>query len=279
MTKEELLSRIELEDSFSTKSFNKEELTKELNKEKIVNKRDCIFRFYEKYGNIIFRKIEKQSGDRILFNLSTNGYLSFNWSEMGINVLQIGGYYNCAGDIEVFYMSEDGLFYNQDKKLIADNEDDFFNYILTVEYDYHPVIADSTYKRLKDAGWYEGRQIDITQLVIECKAHGVYLSEKQKDFVREFGGIKGIDVDDEEFEILAERKYDYYKRPKCAITSNPNITRMIYMNYGAEIVCVGCCGDGMIPLWLTSDGRLITDDSHQIGRTIMEGFNCFLGYK
>ena len=45
-----------------------------------------------------------------------------------------------AGRIKELYISEQGEFYDQDHKLIAKTQEEFFDYLTTVEFDFHPEI-------------------------------------------------------------------------------------------------------------------------------------------
>ena len=277
MKKEEFLAKIELNETIVTYPLKKEEIIKKLDKKMIIKKRDILFKFLLKFEIIFFHRIEEKSKDDIMVRIEPLGFSGRYWENLNIKVLQVGEVLNPAGTIEIFYMSEEGLFYNQDQRLISDNEDNFLNYLLTVEYDYHPIIEDITYSRLRDAGWYEGRRIDISNLVEECAADGVILSQKQIEFIQEFGGICGVGVNNREFVISDKIKWYYYKKlkefdPKDRYTFSP-----VTIKYGTDTVCVGCCGDGMMPLWITEDGLMVKDDGIQLGRTVMEGFNCLLG--
>ena len=273
MTKEEFISKVELKDKLSTYPLSISQLTKELDKKSIIKNRQIIFNFAEKFEELFFYRIESKSGDKIQIRIVPNGFQSYNWEDLNTNVVEVGKNSNAAGIIEFFYMSEEGLFYNQDQKLISDNEDDFLNYLLTVEYDYHPIIADITYSRLKDAGWYEGRKIDISKLVEECAADGVVLSPQQIEFIEEFGGIAGVGNDKMEFGISDKKEWKYYKKIEIY---NPK-DKCTTIKHGTNPVCVGYCDDGMMLLWITVDGLLVMDDGMQLGRTVMEGFNCLLG--
>lgn len=104
--------------------------------------------------------MENISKDKIIVRIEpTNGYLSYSWNELNINVMQVAKTHNSSGTIETFYISEQGLFYNQDKKLIANNEDDFLNYLLTVEYDYHAPISENIYRLLKKVAGMRGEKL------------------------------------------------------------------------------------------------------------------------
>lgn len=139
-------------------------------------------------GNISFERVEKHSNDELRFALGWCYPVEF-WSDIGCVVNGIGIVDNCAGRIERFHISEQGKFYNQDHKLIAENIEDFAEYITTVEYDYHPKTTQRTYDMLRFFGWYEGRHIDTTAFEQELNRRGIELSKEQLDFFGEFSGL------------------------------------------------------------------------------------------
>ena len=139
-------------------------------------------------GNISFERVEKHSNDELRFDLGWCYPVEF-WSDIGCVVNGIGIVDNCAGRIERFHISEQGKFYNQDHKLIAENIEDFAEYITTVEYDYHPKTTQRTYDMLRFFGCYEGRHIDTTAFEQELNRRGIELSKEQLDFFGEFSGL------------------------------------------------------------------------------------------
>lgn len=139
-------------------------------------------------GNISFERVEKHSNDELRFALGWCYPVEF-WSDIGCVVNGIGIVDNCAGRIERFHISEQGKFYNQHHKLIAENIEDFAEYITTVEYDYHPKTTQRTYDMLRFFGWYEGRHIDTTAFEQELNRRGIELSKEQLDFFGEFSGL------------------------------------------------------------------------------------------
>lgn len=139
-------------------------------------------------GDISFERVEKHSNDELRFALGWCYPVEF-WSDIGCVVNGIGIVDNCAGRIERFHISEQGKFYNQDHKLIAENIEDFAEYITTVEYDYHPKTTQRTYDMLRFFGWYEGRHIDTTAFEQELNRRGIELSKEQLDFFAEFSGL------------------------------------------------------------------------------------------
>lgn len=139
-------------------------------------------------GHVLFERIEKRSNDKLTFSLHWCYPVEF-WSDVGCVVNGTGSVENCAGRIERFFISEQGKFYNQDHKLIAENIEDFAEYITTVEYDYHPKTTQRTYDMLRFFGWYEGRHIDTTAFEQELNRRGIELSKEQLDFFAEFSGL------------------------------------------------------------------------------------------
>lgn len=261
---------------------------------------DNIIRFISNYGFFEFERTENKSGDTIRFYSNPLGYINPYWEEYNNKVFYIGKYTNssCGNRpavswIEQFYMLSDGSFYNQNKVKIADNDDEFFDYIMTVEYDYHAPILESTYSRLKEAGWYQGRKIDISELIIECAENGVNLTEAQKRFVEEFGGTEGTKEDSyNNYFFISDNRVSLYSKGKPVyfvnILKDENLLIQldeediieISEKYGKNTVQVGCCryyGDSIL---LTESGLLLLINCGEVkplGRTVMEGFNVLLG--
>lgn len=99
-----------------------------------------IIDFFEGMGLTLFDRVERKSGDVLTVNIFYYFGIHY-WQDIGCRVGYCGGICNCSAyEIESFYISEQGKFYNQDHKLIAENEEDFFDYLTTVEYDFHPEI-------------------------------------------------------------------------------------------------------------------------------------------
>ena len=162
-------------------------------------------------GDISFERVEKRSNDELRFYLHWCYPVEF-WSDIGCVVNGTGSVRNCSGKIEHLLISENGHYYNQYHKLIAENIEDFAEYVTTVEYDYHPEITQRTYDMLRFFGWYEGRHIDTTAFEQEMNRRGIKLSKEQLDFFAEFSGLYfSFDRDFWSFDslekILAEDKY------------------------------------------------------------------------
>ena len=67
-----------------------------------------------------------------------------------------------------FFMSETGVFYDEDHNMVADDIDHFLEYFLEVPCDSHEQPDARTYQILRDAGWYEGRKTDIDGIIANC---------------------------------------------------------------------------------------------------------------
>ena len=49
---------------------------------------------------------------------------------------------------------------------------------------------------LEKSGWYEGRKINIDEELKDLEDSGLFINEKAKDFLREFGNLN-IDIEGE----------------------------------------------------------------------------------
>ena len=223
-----------------------------INTEKIVS-------FFSGIGHLHFYRTETKSGDELEIDLRWLNCIEI-WEDVGCAVNSIGFISNCSGRIEQFYISEYGKFYNRNHKLIAENEEKFFDYIATVEYDFHPEIKQRTYDMLRFFGWYEDRHIDTTAFEQELNRRGIELSKEQLDFFGEFSGLYfSFDSDCWCFysldEILAKDKYFAEQSTPCKYK-------------------VVLCGDTMGgPLAVDGDGIIQFFYAIPQGRTTMECIN------
>ena len=233
--------------------------------------------FAQKYHMIIFEKIEKVSKDRLHIQIYpfTSPKTIAEWQGENKNVMGVAWISNVSGSIETLFMNERGEFFNSKTELIANNEDKFFEYLLSVEYDYHAHIMPKTLDILKKAGWFEGRKKDISSLINKYKKEGIELSTSQISFMQEFGGIKGKDTNDEEFEICIDPKYSIFKKRIPLSKSNLksyNPLNVVGNKENVDFLLAGFMGNNMINFWISTDGRLFADQGIQMGRTIMEGW-------
>lgn len=261
MTNQEFIKKLSLSGSVSPfMQYSAEELEAKIHKvypdtfdlKKIVD-------FFLTAGALTFKRCEKGSGDKLTFGLNWIHTVEF-WSDISYVVNAIGNVENCAGRIERFFISEQGKFYNQDHKLIAENTEDFLEYITTVEYDFHPEIKQRTYDMLRFFGWYEGRHIDTAEFEKEMDRRGIELSKKQLDFFSEFSGLYfSFDSDCWGFDTLDEilTKDKYYAEP-----SSPCKYKTVL------------CGKTMGgPIAVDGEGIIRSFYAIPLGRTTMECIN------
>ncbi len=229
-----------------------------------------VFNFLETVGELEFERAESGSGDVLRFYLDY-AYLSY-WDDIKCLVHYIGYVENCADRIIGFCMSENGRFYTSKHDLIAETEEEFFDYLTTIEFDFHPEIKQRTYDMLRYFGWYEGRHVDTTGFEREMRRRGIELTQKQLDFLAEFSGLH-FNFDEEYLcwwfftldEILQERtprlRTGYWE----TVTHNGEIIATKVLNCGDQV-------DVPVPISIDSEGRLIMGDI-LYGRNAIESIN------
>ncbi len=223
-----------------------------------------IIKFFESMELAMFNRVEIKSGDVLTVNVFYY-YGVHYWEDIGCMVAFCGWISNCADKIESFYISEQGKFYNQDHKLKAENEEDFFEYLVTVEYDFHPEIPRRTYHILRHFGWYEGRHIDTSEFEQKAQRHGIEFTREQLDFLSEFSGL--------EFELsIYESCWRFYSLDKILENYVPIAQSDAQRNVRIEDA-FGCGDDGNGLIFLSSDGLLALGVNTPLGRTTMECLN------
>lgn len=103
-----------------------------------------------------------------------------------------------------------------------------FDYLMKVEYDFHPVISEKTFEIMRHFGWYEDRHIDTTEFEKELKKYRIVLSQTQLDTISEFSGIEfsfSSHSFDNEFlsldgiiELLAEDHSRFFNQKSIIVT-------------------------------------------------------------
>lgn len=147
----------------------------------------AIIEFSKWIDNVALKRPENKSDDVLEFVVGPCVDSAEFWTDINKTVFYNGYIAGLAGIIKTLYISSDGKFYDHKHELIAENEEEFFDFLLLVEYDFHPVIKESVYTVLREAGWYEGRCVDVTAFSNEQR--NIVLSNAQLDFIREFSGI------------------------------------------------------------------------------------------
>lgn len=242
----------------------KENIIRELKKIGMSNELIC---FFDEFSGVsIVTKIDKnhfQSFDVLMPNELTNKEILI-------------GKISCYGQrLNIVYSEENECFQYENGQYISKDIQGLFEYLLSDE-SIQPInILPQTYNILKTAGWYEGRNIDVSKVVDKFKKDGTSLTDVQIAFLQEFGGIKGKSENRECFEIFIDAEDYQFKKSK------PPTKEDMY-SYGSlnvtgyeekiDFLLVGAYGNFMVNLWISSDGRMFSDLGEQLGRTIMEGW-------
>ncbi len=229
-----------------------------------------IIDFFDGMGSTMFDRVERKSGDVLTINIFYY-FGTHYWNDIGCMVGYCGWISNCSVyEIESFYISEQGKFYNQDHKLIAENEEDFFDYITTVEYDFHPEIPQRTYHILRHFGWYEGRHIDTSEFEHKMKKRGIKFTKAQLDFLGEFSDLT--------FELPDYYVcWTFYSLDKIS----ENYVPIPHPENSREVLVENafvCGNDGNGSIFLSSDGLLALGVNTLLGRTTMECLNHLCNY-
>lgn len=186
---------------------------------------------------------------------------------------ELGSVSGDSGLIEQLYMTEECQYVSLKKvddtikdTVIANCSDEFISYLLTKEYDYHITVTEITYKKLCEAGWYEGRQVDISAILKKAEKRGTQLSEKQVLFLKEFSGLKSPDTTAAKGFFIADGNelYDHF----FEYSEDDPIQ-------GSSPIIIGFCCSDMITLELSAAGLLLKE-GEPTGRTVMEGWEILL---
>lgn len=267
MTRQEFLNYASGQPLFDVyhKLYSESDLTHKINQNyRSGSNPQKILDYFMGIGDVEFERTEKSSKDILRIALLYYAGSNYYWNDVDCAVQCVGTTSNCAGTIEVLYISEQGKFYNQDHKLIAENEKDFFDYLVTIEYDFHPEIPNRTYHILRHFGWYNGRHIDTFEFEQKMKKRGIEFTKAQLDFLSEFSNLyfllPGVVWN---FSSLSDILELYTSMPVNPGKQSSVITEHAF-----------ACGfeDGGA-LYLTVDGLIATSQNNPLGRTTMECIN------
>lgn len=241
----------------------REKSQNELHLDKIVN-------FFENVGPVEFERIESSSGDKLKIEIVWSGFMC-QWENIG-NVVQVGFVYNCTGLIDRLYIAESGEFFNNKRELVAKSEEDFFDYLTTIEYDFHPAISKRTFEMLRFFGWHEGRAIDITDFNKEMQDRGIMLTQKQLDFFMEYSDLTFSFNDFNScwwFYSLEEVLQDNSSELR---TGYKEIVSYEGRTVASKVLVCGDSPDTMFPIAIDSEGRLLRGP-FPLGRNTIESIN------
>lgn len=239
----------------------------------------------QEFSGICFRRFENSSGDELTIEIREGAIR--RCKETDFTAIQFGSVINSCGVIEYFFMSEDGKFVKVKPKdhrnfrpngLIAETPTEFIEYLLTKEYDYHIPVTEETYDKLREAGWYEGRRVDISEIVKAAEEHNVVLTKEQKSFLEEFAGLESPDPNCKHG-FCIEAKYRehqyYYDNPRDWDDDYFDDIDKNSDEYKRVPVRIGSFSRNMEFLELSPEG-LLMNLGNVIGRTVMEGWECIL---
>ena len=156
---------------------------------------DVAVSFLEKYSKLDFRNaFSRQSyivgvGCNAL-NKKAQCYIQNLCGEKSTEIAVV--YTTILGSVSIF-ITESGNFYLERGNKIADNEEEFWDYVFSSNEKLEVIIDPKIYDILRKADWYEGRKIDSSKYVELLKKGGHTESEILKpavDFYEEFGEIK-----------------------------------------------------------------------------------------
>lgn len=227
-----------------------------------------ILEFFCNIGRVSFSRNETKSGDELYIQIRYMSY-AFYWEDIDSVVFVAIIIKNCSGLIEHLYISERGEFYDEKHNLRARNGDELFDFLLNVEYDFHPIISERTYRMLRNAGWYEGRRINVRSFFEQMKRNGIIMTQAQLDFFAEFAGLD-FDFDDEPYDWHIHSLEDIIKHTqKEMVYYYIKELRRSGEVIGENLIEAGHTQSGIF--FISADGKLIQDNL--LGRTTMEGIN------
>ena len=248
----------------------------------LKNKYPLAFGFLKEFGcAVIVKKIDANMHQ--YFSINDRFTEEDIISDLAIKVAKL----DCGAQSKnVIYSNERHCFQFEDGQIIADNVEALFDYMLSDKSILPVKIFTETFEKLKQCGWYENRCIDIGEIANKFESDGTSLSEKQKQFLREFGGIKGIDANDEGFIIYDSirmlkcgRDNIVYFKPKAPSEKDMHSygsRNIVAYNNDIDMLRIGEKGYGIMPIWISTDGKLFRDDGAQLGRNAIEGIQTLL---
>lgn len=130
------------------------------------------------------------------------------------------------------------------------------------------LVGKNTLEILEQAGWYEGRKIDISGIEENLKSIGYKLSEEAREFLREFGKLTIID-NDKRMHSTDESFGDYFKHSKFKWVEN---------YAGENMVLVGEIYDGNMLLFISDSGK-VCSETGKLGDNGLEAFDRLLSGK
>lgn len=138
---------------------------------------------------------------------------------------------------------------------------------------------------LKQAGWYQGRKIELQYVISYYNNENTPLSDAQISFLEEFGDIEGIVDNEHPFKFFSDPLFWYhvnskgkheplYKSGKTAdeigILDSYSPLNQCMLQEQITMLEVGWIDILHMPLYISSDGRLFRDDGYDYGKICMD---------
>lgn len=113
---------------------------------------------------------------------------------------------------------------------------------------------------LEEAGWYEGRKIDIEKFEMICREENIELINSAKRFLEEFGNL-----------IINHEDGEPYHRFDRSLFYSEVISQTI----GEPAMSVGILDDEMFNLYISESGKVYNDTGY-LGKDIYEAWDLIL---
>ena len=278
MTREEFIEKAKQKYEvkiYESDESDRERIVKYVEKDSVitdVEKFESVMRFLDEFSNIRLVKIDGSERENRGIGLSVRerAYWQNSWEDKGKAVITVANMWNTSCDEINFFMSGEGCFYDRGRNFITDNVDEFLEFFLNVPCRDHEQPSGYTYQLLHDAGWYEGREEDMTELIDKCKEEGYALTDIQKSIISEFSGLV----------IENPRiKQTYHNRVRLR-SADDRLRHHVFNNDrfipdGVDVIEIGHYQDN-VELYLSKDGRIFNHMGFPVGIDFMEGLHILL---
>ena len=242
---------------------------------------EVLLDYYNEFWNIAINKNIDNYITQTFSVLCPQKETNHNFS----NSIVIGKIECCKSNRLVLFRADNNTFTLDNDLYISSDIDGLFQYIVS-EKSILPINIDpNTYAILEKAGWYNGRIIDIEDVIDFYKNNESPLSDMQISFLTEFGNISGCNLKGEFFEILTDpKRYQrfnslqtpYHRRRTITSPIDMSPINIISVKENVDMLNVGSFDNNEIELYLSTDGRFFTAQGKQLGRNIMEGWQSIL---
>ena len=238
---------------------------------------DFLFNFLYKNGfkgSIMFLRYESRSDDQLCIRICGSERKTSFWADIDQYASMIATISNYTCKVEEFYISQDGRFWDEHHKLRFQSEEELFDYLMTVEYDFHPVISKKTFEMLRHFGWYEGRRIDTSKFEQELKKRNITLSQIQLDAIREFSGLSFLFSRQQDRQEFYSLEYMIEMLNDDDLHFESEIYDFDHKNLiGKNALEIGT--NDMQYFLISSDGKIFIEDYEPVSRTVLEYIYSF----